>query len=296
MKKAFLYLFMGATFIQCTADQEGETTVENQNLTYEKGLDLSTQLPNANFDTANSGLYVGTAVSNDLTFHERLYINIYNDNHINAQFLINKFTTASYIYLQGSVLNADENTYEFSGEIGSFKLQIENNEATIYDAIFDNKQAVANVFKSTSKDPLTPTIGTFSANSTDHDADGTWDAIYTETNDDRFDGSVISIVLNSTSYTITNSEELSYRRFCNPIEGSENLLSRLICRAQSENDIAQLAGLPINFHFRIVESNEDLPTCDYPTAAEMVEVQNTWSWNGREGTITLDRSTLPSFD
>ncbi|EDM44793.1 hypothetical protein SCB49_14515 [unidentified eubacterium SCB49] len=296
MKKALLYLFISATFIQCTTDQEDETTVENQNLTYEKGLDLSTQLPNANFDTANSGLYVGTAVSNDLTFHERLYINIYNDNHINAQFLINKFTTASYVYLQGSVLNADKNTYEFSGEIGSFKLQIENNEATIYDAIFDNKQAVANVFKSTSKDPLTSTTGTFSANSTDHDATGAWDVIYTKTDEDRFNGSIVSIVLNNNSYTITNSEELYYRRFCNPIEGSENLLSRIICRALSENDVAQLAGLPINFKYRILKDNDDLPTCDYPTAEDLVENQNTWSWNGRQGTITLDRSTLPTFN
>ncbi len=302
MKRIVFYLFIAASFVQCTQDESTITTdEESQDLILQEiSLDLSNAAPNVALDTTNKGLFVGTLATTDLSFHEKIFINIENDGNTNAQII----TPDTKHAFQGQQLTRKGNTYLFTGEIGQFTVTLEDNEAIITEASFYDMTAEVKVFKSTSQLKMTPTLGTFTATQ-NGTATGTWDIMFTATNEDRYDGAFVSVFRldandnTLSSHVLQNSFLLRYTRRCDEVDamtGTRLVQLQLFCTSDnnSGNSNVTINGQVINYTYRLRE-RINIATCDYPTPDDLGVITNEWSWGGASGTIDIDINTLPVF-
>lgn len=285
MKNVLACLLFVTTFIQCTTEQDIETQTAEQNLVYEQNLDLSKQLPNEAFNTQNEGLYVGTVVTNDLSFHQKIFINVNNDGHINAQIPTNRLEGQ---LLTGEKVGKKNNQYFFSGSIGTFKLTLENNKAIITNAIFDNKEAVVNVVKSTSTTRMMPSLGTFISN--DSMLTGTWDLIFQQVGETSFNITTLTIVRDGgTAFNIDTSGE--YASECIPSDAPGTFINEIVI---SCNGSAPLVGKTLNYNlngFNFQEDNSCFPL--NPNNINIID--QSWSLGTQGGTILIDLNSLPPF-
>ena len=281
MKNPIIYLFLAALIVQCSPDHQMEDLSADQVLIYEQDLNLYNQMPNVALDELNKGLYVGTLATTDLSFHEKIVINIENDGHLNAQIPL---ASGKAHLLRGSKLAKNGNVYQFEGLIGHFTVVLENNEATITDAVLDNKAAVINVRKSTSTSRMMPSLGTF--RNGDNSVTGTWDFMFYYTGF-SYDSDAITIVKNGG-----NSHQVdvfsTFSRFCDNGNNTFTLYSG------SSND-ATLAGMPLT-HDLYAESFVDAPECPQNSPHEYDIYGNTWSWNGQSGNLSINFNSLPWFN
>ncbi|EDM44795.1 hypothetical protein SCB49_14525 [unidentified eubacterium SCB49] len=284
MKLQLIAIAIALTSIQCSVDETPSIEQENLDLVYKQELDLSKQLPNAVFDTSKKGLYVGTVATSDLSFHQKIYVNIENDNSTNAQ-ISNDDGTLNY--LQGRKLPSGNDEYIFSGDIGNFKLKLENNGVIITEATLLNKEAVINTVKSTSQNKAFATLGTFSGGP----MTGTWDPIFTADGDNYASTSVNIVRDGGSSFNVTTPSG-TYTNVCTGGAGVYTTVYALA--AASTGNQSTLLGE--NLEFTIVGAATDITDDCTSTPSEGLAITtSTWSWNGITGTITIDSESLPVF-
>ena len=283
MKNPIIYLFMAALFVQCSADQEMEDQSADQVLMYEQDLDLSNQMPRAALDATNKGLYVGTLVTTDLSFHEKIFINVENDGHINAQIPLASGKTH---VLRGSKQAKDADVYQFTGDIGHFTVSIFNNEATITDAILDNKAAVINVIKSTSTYRGVPSLGTFSNG--DGSLSGTWDFTWTQITPDLFESVTLSIVKNGGNTYSPSIPAATYQRYC-----GKGTFFQITSESNANTTILDMPlTFSVNGGYLENQNNCDPAPFQYDDFSDPF----IWDWNSKDGYMNIDTFSLPWFN
>ena len=274
---------MAALFIQCTADQKIEQHSADLALIYEQELDLSKQLPTALLDITDKGLYVGTVATTDLSFHQKIFINVENDGNINAQV---SSETGKMYFLKGTKLQTKVATYFFAGRLGEFKLTVENNKATITNATLLNKVAVVNVLKSTSTSTKMPSLGAFQNG--DGSVSGTWDFMWQQISPDLFESISVSIIKDGGSSFSPMIPVSTYERAC---LGTDFTVFDL--QAQSDAN-TEILGIQLNYN--IVAQVADQASCPPAPMAPLQTSNNTWDWNEDFGNVMIDQNSLPTFD
>ncbi len=292
MKKILLYLLVAASIISCSKDETVTTDIDAQNLTYQQAtLDLSKAIPNPALDNTNKGLYVGTLATTDLSFHEKIFINIENDGDINAQIITPDATLA----FKGQQLRIKGNVYLFKGKIGSFMVALENNEAIVTAATFYNQDAVINLIKSTSTSRGISSLGSFT--SSDNILNGTWDMVWNQTGLNSFESSSLSIIrFGGGSFVVPLSSPATYSRVCmqvspGPTIPEDGFLSTFL---YVSTGTATLLGQPLTHNLSGNGEVFFVPFCA-ETQNGLEITSNSWSWNGQTGTVTIDAFSLPEF-
>ncbi len=287
MKFKLLAIAIAIASIQCSVEETATLDNESQDLQYEQNLNLSTQLPTASLDNSNKGLFVGTVVTSDLSFHQKIFINIENDGNINAQ--ISSDTEKMYL-LSGQKLANTKNAYAFSGDIGSFTATIVNNEAVITNAALENKVAVINTIKSTSTRRGIPSLGTFASN--DGTLTGTWDFTWSVSSPDSYSSENLTIVKNGGASFSPQIVPAQYQRVCIPEPKGLTVVFALSTQSYGGTEIL---GMPLNY--TVTGNSQDFVfDCINEPQSPIFLTQNLWDWNGNIGTVNLDQLSLPSFN
>lgn len=280
--------------IQCSVEQESTNDSQTQNITYSQNVNLETELPVAALDNSNFGLYVGTIVTNDLSFHEKIYIKLKDDGSSNAQIVTAK---GKIIPFSGTRLNSKANQYAFSGNQGSFIAIISDQKLTVIEAFINANSAVINVSKSTSTQRRMPSLGTFTSN--DGSLTGTWDFTFQGVSGgDGYTTPTLTIVRTGGSTAVLDITG-TYQRLCSP-PGSPVPIG--IVNSSFFNIQSNISGTPItlagaDFSYNFVANRlegENVGCLNQPSSPLDV-VANVWDWNGIQGTVTLNSSSLPNF-
>lgn len=284
-----LFLICCLTFIIVSCSTDNETTipaVETQ---------IIPDTPNPENDYTLKGLYQGTIISKDLSFHEKITINLGDNNQYNASII----TSNEILYLFKSENNIDSNILFFEGEHGSFKVEFDQDNSLYFtDVIINEKEALIQVFKDRSFQRIMPSLGTFSSN--DNSITGTWDFTFTSTNGLGHDIMSTTIFVNQNSETFVldlSGASGVYQRLCSgpgttvPI----GVLNSSFFNIQISVPSIELGNSDLNFTF--VANRLEAPNVgclDQPSANLNTTVAN-WNWNGIFGTTTIDTSSLPDF-
>jgi hypothetical protein len=172
--------------VSCT--QDTDIMDESVNLRAQDAIDFTKIInPNtaraaAQFDNTTNGLYKGIFVSNDLSYHGILTVNLGNDRRYNAILEYGDGQRKKIGFL-GEQSNNDgsSNIYEFHGKNGGFTIDLSNHTSPIITkAMIDGQTAQGKLLKETSQNPVRAVLGTFE-DSNDTSFNGTWDLLSTST-------------------------------------------------------------------------------------------------------------------
>lgn len=281
---------LGITIISCSVDEEATTSTTEDTLTT-----LETQLipdfPNPENDYTRQGLYQGTIVTQDLSFHEKITLNLGDNGFYNARII----TSDNQQYIFKSQNTIEDSVLDFEGDQGTFSVQfLDDNSVSFTNVIIHNKEAVATVFKDQSFQRMMPSLGSFS--STDNAITGTWDFTFSPTSSLGYSITTTTIFINQNSETFVLDISGNYQRLCSapgtpvPI----GVVNSSFFNIQSSNNVP-LGNSDLNFTFvanRLEATN--VGCLDQPSTDLNITIAN-WSWNGISGTSTVDTSSLPDF-
>lgn len=293
MKKQIIALSILISLSSCSKDEINSDSNNQANLvkTTNSSEYNFNEIPNPAFDQSNKGLYQGTLVSEDMSFHEKITINVGN----NGQYYAFINTTNGETHTLKGQPSLTNTAYNFKGKIGHFKMSITSDGQTSFsDVMLKNMSSKITVFKDTSSQRMMPSIGTFT--NTNGNITGTWDFTFTPINELGFSISVLTINVNGGSTYVLNISG-NYQRLCSapgtavPI----GIVNSSYFNIQSVANIL-LGNHPLNYSFvanRIEAVN--VGCLDAPTQQLGIAINN-WTWNGFSGTALVDTNSLPTFE
>jgi len=276
--------------ISCSVDEDTTTTATEESVTIVE-TQIIPDAPNPENDYSRQGLYQGTIVTQDLDFHEKITLNLGDNGFYNAKIITS--TNEEYLFISQDVIES-ESLY-FEGDQGAFTVQfLEDNTVHFSNVTINNKEAVATVFKDQSFQRMMPSLGTFSSD--DNSITGTWDFTFTPTSSLGYSITTTTIFINQNSETFVLDISGDYQRLCSapgtpvPI----GVVNSSFFNIQSSNNIP-LGNSNLNFTFvanRLEGTNAGCRIT--PSTALDITVAN-WTWNGIQGTSTIDTTSLPDF-
>ena len=300
MKFKLLSIGIFLSLIQCTVDQDETIDSDSANLSIFTNEININQTPNPVFDTSQTGLYQGIVASHDLAFHEKITINLGNDKNYSAYIIDGDRT----IHTFKGYKNPESSIVTFKGALGHFNVHLNpesfttainnNNTIEVTDAIINQTEASIVTFKDRSTARATTSLGSFTSN--DGSITGTWDFTFVASSSLGFSIPTLTIVRDggSTFVLDTNGD---YQRLCSapgtpvPI----GVVNSSFFNIQSSNSSIELAGATLNYTIvgnRLEATNAGCR--DFPSAPLNISNSN-WTWNGIQGTATIDTSSLPDF-
>lgn len=297
MKNYLSLMLLALSLIQCTTEEiEESVNLEVEYLSTETQIDIAEMLPNSELDTSFKGLYQGTIVSEDLSFHERVTINLENDGNLSAIIFIED---SENIYFNGIQENAT--SYKFTSDIGYFILEKQENVIQVIEAKINNVNASLNYVKDLSHQRNMMSLGTFTNNGA---ITGTWDFTFTATNGLGFDITELTIVRDGGSSFLLDLAGRNgvYQRLCSgpgttvPIGVLNSAFFNIqISVAENAAEPLLLAGAPLGFTFVANRLEGTNAGCLNAPSTNMNIVLSNWNWNGNAGTATIDTASLPTF-
>ncbi len=291
MQIRLIYLLVTLLFIQCSVDEN--ETISNTNTTSQyENLKVQNKASNLNMNSGHQDLFVGTIVTTDFNFHEKIYIKLNKNNSVYAQVITVDNTIFNF---EGKKVSGKKNVYKFNSIIGSFSAKIERNNLIVKDAIINNTEAVIQVAKSTATNRRMPSLGSFISN--DGSVSGTWDFMFQPSSSLGYAMTSLTIVKNGGGTFVLPIGNGDYQRACSTPSSPVpiGVINSSYFNIQSVNSNLMLAGNILNYIFvanRLENVNVgciDAPSTNLDIAA------NTWSYNGIDGTSNIITSSLPDF-
>lgn len=281
---------LGITIISCSVDEDAITSTTEDTVTILEAQ-LIPDFPNPENDYTKQGLYQGTIVTQDLSFHEKITLNLGDNGLYNARIT----TSDNQQYLFDSQNTIEDSVLNFEGDQGTFSVQfLDDNSVSFSNVIIQNKEAVATVFKDQSFQRMMPSLGTFS--SADNSITGTWDFTFSPTSSLGYSITTTTIFINQNSETFVLDISGDYQRLCSapgtpvPI----GVVNSSFFNIQSSNNVP-LGNSNLNFTFVANRLEGTNAGClDQPSTDLDITIAN-WIWNGISGTSTIDTSSLPDF-
>jgi len=265
---------------------------------------LSEMKPNPKLDSSQKGLYQGTVATNDISFHEKITINMANDGSYNA---IIKVQDGQAHIFTGKPLDRI-GTIIFEGTLGSFKVKLDNPansinagqesdlSVSIFDAVMHDQEASITAFKDFSTQRTSTSLGSFTSN--DGSITGTWDFTFVSGGPGSLGFTIptLTLVRDGGSIFVLNITG-NYQRLCSapgtpvPI----GVVNSSFFNLQSSNSSNEIAGATLNYTIAANRLEATNAGCrDFPSANLDITIAN-WTWNGIQGTATIDTSSLPDF-
>jgi len=307
MKTKFLAICALLLLAQCTIDEDEATLIDSQNLTADLGTTIPVMTPNPSLDNNHKGLYQGTVATHNMSFHEKITINLGNDDNYNA-FIQGQ---DGRLYTFKGTFYERRNVAIFKGYLGHFSVSLDHTDSfalsntptvTVFDAVFNGAAASMTAFKDRSNQRVLTSLGTFASDGVlpgdDGTTTGTWDFTFVSSGPGSLGFTIPTLTLvrdgGSTFVLDTNGD---YQRLCSapgtpvPI----GVVNSSFFNIQSSNSSIELAGATLNYTIvgnRLEGTNAGCR--DFPSANLDINIAN-WSWNGIQGTATLNTSSLPDF-
>jgi len=307
MKTKFLAICALLFLTQCTIDEDGTTPTDSQNFTADIGTIATAMVPNPSLDNSPKGLYQGTVATHDMSFHEKITINLGNDSYYNALIEVQNGS----IYTFEGKFHENTGIAVFRGKIGEFKVRFNTSDSfvantiptvEVFDAVIAQTNASIAAFKDRSTQRVVTSLGTFASDGVlpgdDGTTTGTWDFTFVSSGPGSLGFTIPTLTLvrdgGSTFVLDTNGD---YQRLCSapgtpvPI----GVVNSSFFNIQSSNSSIELAGATLNYTIvgnRLEGTNAGCR--DFPSANLDINIAN-WSWNGIQGTATLNTSSLPDF-
>lgn len=178
MKKTLLLGIALAFFVGCSPDSE--TSSEIESIDFTKIINPDTAKAAAQFDNTNSGIYKGVFVSDDISYHGVLTVNLANDSQYNAILEYDDNQRIGFVRVSNGAASVS-NVMQFRGENARFTLDVSDYTNPIFSqGYIDGQTAQAKLLKETSTNKVLVTLGIF-----DEDGDatffGTWDFLSSST-------------------------------------------------------------------------------------------------------------------
>jgi hypothetical protein len=180
MKKNLLLILGLAFFVGCSPDPEITSEIESVDLT--KIIDPDTVVADADFDYTSNGIYRGVFVSNDISYHGVLTVNLGNDSRYNAVLEYGDDRKLRIGFIRVNMGPTGEtNLIEFRGKNAGFTLDVSDYSHPIFsEGYIDGQTAQAKLLKEKSANRVLVTLGTFS-DDLDPTFFGTWDFLSSST-------------------------------------------------------------------------------------------------------------------
>jgi hypothetical protein len=303
--------------VSCTQDNDNMdesldlTTQDAINLT--KIIDPSTARAAAQFDNTTNGIYKGIFVSNDLSYHGVLTVNLGNDGRYNAILEYGEGQGKKIGFL-GEQSNNDgsSNIYEFRGKNGGFTIDLSNQTSPIITkATIDGQTAQGKLLKETSQNQVRAVLGTFE-DSNDTSFNGTWDFLTSGTrvvtvptglappNPAAVNVTVnivADVVLTKGGMTFNDNsmESFTVSSGCNALLLPTGVQTPFVSGPQSLGGIFMIDEYAAPDQTSIFLGEVATWNLVYSTYQDSYfngdcssSSSGSWSWKGRTGTITLD--------
>jgi hypothetical protein len=180
MKKILLICLIFGFFVACSPDSDISSDIDSIDLT--KIINPDTARAAAEFDNTNSGIYRGVFVSNDISYHGVLTVNLANDAQFNAilEYGDNKTERMGFVRVNNDNTN-EPNVIEFRGNNAGFTLNVSDyNQPVFTDGYIDGQTAQAKLLKERSTNKVLVTLGIFN-DAGDPTFFGTWDFLSSST-------------------------------------------------------------------------------------------------------------------
>ena len=174
MKKVLLLSVGFAFFMGCSSDTEIIQEAENIDLT--KIVNPDTAKAASEFDNTSNGIYKGVFVSDDISYHGVLTVNLGNDAQYNAILEYGDDQRIGFVRTSNGASGLTNNI-EFRGVNAGFTLNVsDHSEPIVTNGYVDGQGAQIKLLKETSGNQVRAVLGTFT-----EDADptfmGTWDLL-----------------------------------------------------------------------------------------------------------------------
>lgn len=182
MKKLFSLIFLGAIAVACTKDDPNslDATLETAAITTTsstinfEAVNPITEVPNRAFDNTSNGIYHGIIVSQDVSVHGKIWINIANNGDYNATVVTEEGNAMAFF---GIPTSRSQEIITFKGKEGSFVFDVtefDNPKAT--DVTINGISGYIQTVKDRSVQRATATLGNY-ADLNDATFSGTWDLL-----------------------------------------------------------------------------------------------------------------------
>jgi hypothetical protein len=303
--------------VSCTQDNDNMdesldlTTQDAINLT--KIIDPSTARAAAQFDNTTNGIYKGIFVSNDLSYHGVLTVNLGNDGRYNAILEYGEGQGKKIGFL-GEQSNNDgsSNSYEFRGKNGGFTIDLSNQTSPIITkATIDGQTAQGKLLKETSQNQVRAVLGTFE-DSNDTSFNGTWDFLTSGTRVVTVptglappNPAAVSVTVNivadvvltkgGMTFNDNSMESFTVSSGCNALLLPTGVQTPFVSGPQSLGGIFMIDEYAAPDQTSIFLGEVATWNLVYSTYQDSYfngdcssSLSGSWSWKGRTGTITLD--------
>ncbi|WP_299677728.1 hypothetical protein [uncultured Dokdonia sp.] len=281
---------LAMTLTNCSVDEDTTTTLTEDVITTIENQ-IVPDTPNPENDYSRRGLYQGTIVTEDLSFHEKITLNLGDNGQYNAQIITSN--EERYLFKSQNTINSE--FLYFEGDQGTFTVQfLEDDTVQLSNIIINEKEAVATVFKDQSFQRMMPSLGTFS--SSDNTISGTWDFAFTVSGGLGYSITTTTIFINQNSETFVLNTSGDYQRLCSapgtpvPI----GVVNSSFFNIQSVNNVP-LGNSELSFIFVANRLEATNAGCRITPSAPLDVTSTSWTWNGLQGTATVDTSSLPDF-
>jgi hypothetical protein len=179
MKKALLLVLCLSFFVGCNTDTEINSEIESVNLTdnvdLTKIINPDTAKAALEFDHSTNGIYKGVFVSDDVSFHGVLTVNVGNDSKYNAILEYGDDQKIGFLRIEDSGRAANSGVIDFRGGNAGFTLDVSDYSRPVVTTGYINGQgALMRLRKETSSNRVVTVLGTF-VDSRDPSFNGTWD-------------------------------------------------------------------------------------------------------------------------
>lgn len=179
MKKYFSLILLGAIAVACTKDDpasidapETAATTTSTSVIYE-AVDPTTEEPAEAYDNSSRGMYHGIIVTQDVSVHGKIWINIANDGDFNATVVTNEGEKMAFF----GVPSGDEKMISFEGDNGSFTYDLSDfNAPKATNVTVNGISGYVQTVKDRSGQRAAATLGNY-ADLNDAAFAGTWDLL-----------------------------------------------------------------------------------------------------------------------
>jgi hypothetical protein len=180
MKKALLLSLGLAFFVGCSPDSDINSELESIYL--KKIIDPDTARAAAEFDNTSNGIYKGVFVSDDISYHGVLTVNLANDSQYNAilEYGDDQNQRMGFVRVNNGSTSVS-NVIEFRGRNAGFTLNVSDYTQPVFTGGYIDGQTVqAKLLKETSTDRVLVMLGTF-AEDGNPAFSGAWDLMSSST-------------------------------------------------------------------------------------------------------------------
>ncbi len=320
MKKFMFSMLALAVCFGCSQDEGSTADATDASLVInssQRSVNQLTEVPNRDFDTSNKGMYHGIIVTQDLSLHGKIWINLGNDGNYNATVVTDQGKELAFFANHPSVDTAKERGILFKGERGSFVFDNSDlNRPIATEVIINNIPGFIQSVKDRSTQRASAVLGTY-VDFNDATFTGTWDLITDgTTNPTFFDLPNLTQVCvlgpGGAMFVDEVFETFDYPCFgvmgVGPVfhaaGGSFGGINEFIAQDQTANwvglDATYSLGQSTSVHNANPTAvnpgfhNNDFADPPVPGCYVFVNgLQGIWSWNGREGSATFVDAFAP---